>query len=376
MSGSVSPPDGDPDTVGSPAARRPVLVPGATGNVGRYVVRDLVAAGHDVVATDLRTRANERAARRLPSGVPVRWADLTDRTAATRLVTEVQPRALLHLAAVIPPTTYRNLTLARKVNVGAVETLLDAVTGLPSPCRLVLASSVAVYGPRNPHRVQGPVTAETPTRPREAYGAHKVEAERLVRAAAVDWTILRLGVVVFPDMGLAVDADAMRLESLLPTDGRLHAVDARDVAQAFVAAVDAPCAGRTLLVAGDRSTRMTQRGLADSVTRAVGLANALPQGRPGDPADDDTWFNVDWMDTTEAEDLLGFQRHGWSSTLEGVARSVGPLRRVLPLVAPVARLVLARRSAGRSAPPGPARPWDGIAELWGEDALVEPSVEG
>ena len=370
MSGSVSPPGRDPDTVGGP-----VLVTGATGNVGRYVVRALVAAGSAVVATDLRTRAAEKAARHFPTGVDVRWVDLTDGSAAKGLVAEVQPRALLHLAAVIPPATYKNLALARCVNVGATGTLLDAVSELPSACRFVLASSVAVYGSRNPHSVQGPVTAQTPTRPREAYGAHKVEAERLVRTAAADWTILRLGVVVFPDMGLVVDDDAMRLESLLPTDGRLHAVDARDVAQAFVAAVDAPCAGRVLLVAGDGTTRMTQRGLADSVTRAVGLAGVLPPGRPGDPADDDAWFNVDWMDTTEAQALLGFQRHSWPETLDDLARGAGALRRLLPLAAPLVRLVLARRSTNRGAPPGPARPWQGIAELWGDAALVEPSVD-
>jgi len=102
------------------------------------------------------------------------------------------------------------------------------------------------------------------------------------------------------------------------------------------------------------------------------LGAALSPGRPGNPDDDDAWFNVDWMDTDEAQALLGFQTRTWEDTLRDVAAGVGRLRRVLPLVAPLVRPVLARRSAYRTTAPGPADPWSGIASLWGEQALVDP----
>lgn len=354
----------------TPTSSRPVLVTGAFGNIGRHTLRALVAEGRTVVATDLRTPATEKTAAELAGRIDVRWADLTDADAATALVDEIRPSAVLHLAAVIPPATYVVPELARAVNVGATETLVRAVGSLASPCRLVLASSVAVYGSRNPHTMAAPVTAETPVSPREQYGAHKVAAERLVRESEIDWTILRIGVVVFHDMSLAMDPASMRLEALLPTDGRLHAVDGRDVAAAFAKAVDADCTHRTLLIAGDASTRMTQRDLAGSMTAAVGLAGSMPRGRAGDPADDDGWFNVDWMDTTEAQQVLGFQRHSWADTLHDVAANIGSTRHVLPVVAPLARAFLALRSPYRGVAAGPADPWGGIAREWGPDALV------
>ena len=349
-----------------------VLVTGAFGNVGRHVLRALLADGRRVVATDPRCRATERAAGEFVDRVEVRWADLTVADSVRRIVEEVGPRTVLHLAAVIPPSTYTAPEVARAVNVGATAHLVEAIGDLAPRCRLVLASSVAVYGSRNPWTVDGPVTAATPPAPREQYGAHKVEAERLLEESKLDWAVLRIGVVVFPDMSLAMDEPSMRLEALLPADGRLHAVDGRDVGRAFAAAVDAPCSGRTLLVAGDDSTRMTQRELAASVTAAVGLRGALPEGRPGDPADDGAWFNVDWMDTAEAQALLGFQQHSWEDTLRDVGANVGRVRHLLPLVAPAARVLLARRSPHRGRPAGAADPWGGIAREWGDAALVTP----
>lgn len=351
-------------------AQQPVLVTGAFGNVGRHVVRALLADGRRVVATDLARKATQAAAREFAGRVEVRWADLTAPDAARVLVEEVQPRAVLHLAAIIPPATYTAPTVARAVNVGTTARLVDAVTALGGSCRLVLASSVAVYGSRNPYTVEGPVTAETTPNPREQYGAQKVEAEQLLRDSAIDWAILRIGVVVFPDMALAMDPATMRLEALLPADGRLHAVDGRDVGRAFASAVEAPCSGRTLLIAGDDSTRMTQSELAASITTSIGLGGALPAGRRGDPSDDDAWFNVDWMDTTAAQALLQFQHHTWEQTLQDLARHIGRVRHVLPVVRPVAMRVLARRSPYRGTPDGPADPWGGIAREWGDAALV------
>nr|BBX80426.1 hypothetical protein MFLOJ_42130 [Mycobacterium florentinum] len=46
--------------------------------VGSQTVRQLVADGHRVVATDLGTSAQCKAARSLPDGATARWADLTD----------------------------------------------------------------------------------------------------------------------------------------------------------------------------------------------------------------------------------------------------------------------------------------------------------
>src|SRR5687768_14701664 len=107
-----------------------VLVTGAFGNVGRHVLRALLADGRRVVATDLRRRETEKAAREFAGRVEVRWADLTSAAAARDVVRAASPHAVLHLAAVIPPATYTVPAVARAVNVGATGHLVDAVAGL------------------------------------------------------------------------------------------------------------------------------------------------------------------------------------------------------------------------------------------------------
>ena len=96
-----------------------VLVTGGFGLVGSETVKRLAAVGRDVVATDLDTPANRNKAQALPSRVQARWADLTNPDDVDRLVSDVAPSAIIHLAAVIPPPIYRNPKLARRVNVDA-----------------------------------------------------------------------------------------------------------------------------------------------------------------------------------------------------------------------------------------------------------------
>jgi D-erythronate 2-dehydrogenase len=360
---------------------RSVLVTGAFGNVGRYVL-DRLSDEPRVVASDVPGGATRRAAERWLAAAPpgqerrVAWVDLRDAGAVQRLVADATPRAVVHLAGVIPPATYRDVALARAVNVDAVEHLADAVAGQGQPCRFVLASSMAAFGPRNPHTVPGVTTATTPTRPREVYGAHKVAAERILRERLDDAVVLRLAAVVFPDQGFGVDRDSMHLEALLPVDGRVHVVDGRDAATALVRTIDADCFGEVLLVGGDASCRLRQRDLARDMTGAVGLPGVLPAGLPGDPDDDDGWFCVDWMDTTRAQQLLDFQQHSWRDTLRDVSAGVGVKRHLLPAVVPVARSWLASTTPRRGRRGPYSRVWEEIAEQWGSQALCSPPPDG
>ena len=84
-----------------------VLVTGGFGLVGSATVRQLAADGRRVVIADLETPANVKKAKALPQGVEVRWADLTDPEQVQRLISDVAPAAIIHLAAIIAPLIYR-----------------------------------------------------------------------------------------------------------------------------------------------------------------------------------------------------------------------------------------------------------------------------
>jgi nucleoside-diphosphate-sugar epimerase len=348
-----------------------VLVTGAFGLVGSATVKRLAADGRRVIATDLDIPANRKAADTLPLGIEVRYADLTEPAAVEALIADVAPTAVIHLAAIIPPFIYMRRELAEKVNVGATASLLAAAAKQPSPPGFVQASSIAVYGSRNPHTLPDVLTADTPVNPADVYGAHKVEAEKLVRASSLDWVILRLGGVLTVDMGSSMNLDNLYFEGLLPIDGRLQTVDVRDVARAFAAATTSDVIGETLLIGGDDSHRLIQGDIAPAMAAAMGLVGGMPTGLKGNPRSADDWFNTDWMDTTRAQEVLGHQHHSWPDMLVEMADKAGFKRHLLRIAAPLTHEIFKRRAAyyGRTEPY--ADPWGAIAAKW-----ADPRPEG
>ncbi len=349
-----------------------VLVTGGFGLVGAQTVRRLVADGHRVVATDLGTAAQRKAAKTLPAGATAHWADLTDPGQSDRLLAETSPTAIVHLAAVIPPLIYRRRALGRRVNVDATLTLLHAAQSRAHPPRFVQASSNAVYGARNPHRHHQLLRADSPMNPTDLYGLHKAEAEGHLRSADLDWVILRLAGVMSVEPGaMPFSADALFFESALPTDGRIHTVDVRDVARAFAAATTADVTGETLLIAGDESHRLRQGEVGPALAAARGLVDVLPGGRPGDPDSDEKWFVTDWMDTTHSQQVLQFQQHSWPDMLAEMRVAEGWRRYPMRLIAPLARRYLKSRAAYRDTPGRYADPWGAI-----HAALGDPGPDG
>ena len=185
------------------------------------------------------------------------------------------------------------------------------------------------------------LTADTPLRPSDIYGAHKVEAEQLVRGSGLDWVVLRLGGVLTAEPRFDLDLDTIYFEASLPIDGRIQTVDVRDVAHAFVAATTAPVIGETLLIGGDESHRLVQGDITQSISAAMGLVGGIPAGRKGNPDSDADWFGTDWMDTTRSVEALDFP----TGFVAGATRRDRRANGVAP----------PPRTAGRSAGPCPAQ---------------------
>ena len=356
-----------------------ILVTGAFGQVGRRCAQILLDRGRTVVATDLRTdktvataaELSVRAGELIPA-----YVDLLDPAAVRELVATHRPEAIIHLAAIVSPPSYRNPGLARRVNVGGTENLLAAAAALPHPPLFLMASSAAVYGSRNPYRHPERITPDTPVDPIDQYGQDKVLAEAAIRASGLPYALYRLGGVASPDTMANFNGDYLVLVRSMPRDNRIHAVDARDVALAFANGVDreATIAGKALLIGGNESYVMLQRDLEDDMMAGVGIGRLGPSASlPGDPGDDRGWSFTGWFDTTESQALLDFQEHDWHQTVAWIGESQGHLRTVLRALGPILRpalraaLRLQRCVEGR----GPyADPWTLIAKKYGPEALA------
>lgn len=170
-----------------------ILITGATGFLGRALVRHLLDAGHEVGALRLLVRDVERAAALgLPraSLVP---GDIVDIDSVAAAVDGVG--CVFHLAA---RTTALRAADFTAVNVGGTQNLVTAMEQRNRDARLVLVSSLAAARPT----VDGIGSGAPPEncRPVSRYGRSKLGAERtlLEHWWWMNWTVVRPPVVYGP----------------------------------------------------------------------------------------------------------------------------------------------------------------------------------
>ena len=175
-----------------------VLLTGAFGNVGTSAIEELLKQGHRVRCFDLKTRANERKARKYSDRIEVTWGDLRNPDDVAAAVRDQD--VVVHLAFIIPKLSATGFESedrpdwAREINVGGTRSIIAAMQALPHPPRLIFSSSYHVYG--QTHDQPPPRTVYDPVDPIEHYACHKVECEGMVRASGLEWSILRFAAVL------------------------------------------------------------------------------------------------------------------------------------------------------------------------------------
>lgn len=299
-----------------------ILLTGAFGNIGFPTARALLARSFHLTTFDLETPRARKLARRLEPAerVRVEWGDLRKPEDVRRAVEAAAPDAIVHLAAIIPPPAYFDAALARRVNVDGLRNLLSAAATLPQAPRFVFASSYTVHGSRNASRELPLLTGKTPVEPVDAYGGHKIEGELLLRRSGLPWVTLRLGACLPLSPGNP-DPRVLRMAFELPRDTRSHGVDQRDAATAFANAVDADALGKVLMIGGDDSFRVRSRELSRRYQHALGLEPFADDAYAvAHPDVDDAWYFEDWMDTSESQALLRYQRHSFEDYIAALVR--------------------------------------------------------
>ena len=164
-----------------------ILVTGGAGYVGSFTVRELLAAGHEVVVLDDLRQGHPDA---LPEGLLVQ-GDIADSALLGRLISERHIEGVIHFAASAsvaesvaqPGTYYRN-------NLAGTLTLLEAMVER-GVSRLVFSSTCAVYGESD----RMPLTEEDPIAPASPYAFTKLAIERMIqdfaRAHPLGYVLLR-----------------------------------------------------------------------------------------------------------------------------------------------------------------------------------------
>jgi CDP-glucose 4,6-dehydratase len=170
---------------------RPVLVTGATGLVGGWLVRRLLALEAEVVCLVRDwVPQSELVAGRLIDSVRVVRGDVRDQPLLERALGEYEIATVFHLAAqTIVPVANRNPVGTFETNIGGTWALLEACRRSPQVSEVVVASSDKAYGDQEVL----PYAEDTPLQGRHPYDVSKSAADLIAQSFAATYG-MRIGV--------------------------------------------------------------------------------------------------------------------------------------------------------------------------------------
>jgi GDP-4-dehydro-6-deoxy-D-mannose reductase len=240
-----------------------IFVTGASGFVGRWLQRELAAAGHEVVAAPSPTEL-----------------DITDQDGLVRWLAGC-PDAVVHLAGIaFAPDAGSNAAEAFRVNVGGTIAIFEALRGLGLRPPVLVTGSSDVYG--IPQSADLPLSESAPVNPRQPYAMSKAAQEGVAVEAGVRWRFPivvtrsfnhtgpgQRPVFVVPAMARRVVAVKFGKAAVIPA-GNVHVRrdigDVRDVVRAYRLLLEASADGR---LGGDPIVVNVATGRAEMIASLI-----------------------------------------------------------------------------------------------------------
>lgn len=190
-----------------------VLVTGAQGCIGAWVVKCLLDRGADVLVYDLEpdpARLSLIASPALAARVAIETGRIEDTARVKSLVKEGGITHVVHLAAQLMPFCQAQPVAGGMINVIGTLNVFEAARDAGRPVRIVYASSSAVWGPGEAYEDKN-LSEDQPLKPATHYGVFKQANESNARVfhstngissiGLRPWTVYGVG----RDRGLTAD---------------------------------------------------------------------------------------------------------------------------------------------------------------------------
>lgn len=260
-----------------------VLVTGAQGCIGAWVVKILIQRGVDVVLYDAEPNPIRLSLLVKPetlARIPVEIGKIEDTARLKSLVKDGAITHIIHLAAIQMPFCQADPVEGAMVNVIGSLNVFTAARDAGRPVHVIYASSSAVWGPEE-HYGSGKLTENDPIKPATHYGVFKQANEGNARAFFLangipsiglrPWTVYGVGrdKGLTGDATLAMRAVAERQPFRIRVSGNMDLQYVEDVAETFVRCLLADLEGAHVF------------NLEGSIIDMNDLVGALERMRPG-----------------------------------------------------------------------------------------------
>ena len=235
-----------------------VLITGGYGFLGSWVVKDLIAGGHEIFLYDIK-QDTERLEVILNKEVIAKTTfcegNVTDQDRLVRTIREHGITHVIHLAGLQVPTCRANPVLGAQVNVLGTLAIFEAYKECRNQVkRVVYASSAAVFGPPSDYPA-GSLSDDVRLSPSTNYGFYKICNEGNAKVYFLDhgltsiglrpWTVYGVG----RDVGMTSEpTKAMKCMALnkpyhITYGGFQDLQYVADVARVFAHSLDVPFEG-------------------------------------------------------------------------------------------------------------------------------------
>ena len=170
-----------------------VFVTGVGGQLGHDIMNELHKRGHEGVGSDLAPVYSGIADGSAVTTMPYVSLDITDKSAVERVISEIQPDAVIHCAgwtAVDAAEDEDKKELVRRINVDGTQYIADACKA--NGCKMLYLSTDYVFNGQG----------ETPWTPDckayaalNVYGQSKLDGEFAVRDTLEKYFIVRTSII-------------------------------------------------------------------------------------------------------------------------------------------------------------------------------------
>jgi UDP-glucose 4-epimerase len=323
-----------------------ILVTGAFGNIGKAVIEEAHKRNHEIVVFEIKNKKTRKDARKYRNKVKeVVFGDIRNFEDVKKAVEEAE--IVIHLAAIIPPTSKKQRELTMDINYGGTVNIVSAIKQTKQNISFIFTSSASVMGPtqlQNKLVNRDDLLVITGN-----YEESKIKCEDFLKNNADNYLVFRLAGVLPSFSALSFVAVFPFLEEVfdMHPDMRLEMIMAEDVATALVTAAEKLKSGNTqknhayILGGGEKNGSQLRGG--EFLSRLFGSLS-LPMLDQKYFTQDINSYHLDWYDTREAQQEFDYQNHTFDDYLKRIKKTLRIYK--LPII--LFRKIIAKKLAKMS----------------------------
>lgn len=216
-----------------------VLVTGAAGSIGIYVIKRLLSEGkYEITALDLKNKRTQKRLRKYQRRINVVYGDINDTVLVEALVKGHD--VIIHLAGVMPPLGEFSKKIMELNDYNGTETIIKAINYYNKNCHLIYASTTSMY-----QGAEAKVDTKIDVNNLTNYALAKYNIENLIKKKLNYYTILRIPLVLNEIKREPFMYNIRKYQKNIATDGKkvkeLNTIEVTtnvDAASAFVKCID------------------------------------------------------------------------------------------------------------------------------------------